>query len=309
MSVVAMAAHGARIDWAKARVIGFSVPADAGEVFDVVELALDDRVVSTAVANRSVFELAQALAGLPLPSREACAFELRVPSGSLLPSQLGQDSVRLTVRSTRGDLVFEHALQGPQELLHMADGAPLDLLYEVQFRGVRDGALHGVVLDKLGSGRQPTLYWRLNEGPPERLWLDSAGDARAHFFLCDLPVKVLSEGRNLLHVTGRDGQPLAVYPIQLGAQGESELQRRVVALEAQVGFLNHLMMSQPSEALPARLALLKSEIVGICSEMLTMQRANFEREALAAVEMALAARAAPASPPPALSRLGLRLGR
>jgi hypothetical protein len=304
-----MAAHGARIDWAKARVIGFSVPSDAGEVFDVVELALDDRVVATAVANRSVFELAQTLAGLPLPSREACAFELRVPSGSLLPSQLSQPSVRLTVRSTRGETVFEHLLQGPQELLQLADGAPLDLLYEVQFRGVRDGALHGVVLDKLGAGKPPALHWRLNEGPSERLLLDSSADGRVHLFVCDLPVKALGEGRNLLHLTGRDGQPLAIYPIQLGAQAESELQRRVVALEAQVSFLNHLMMSQPSEALPARLALLKSEIVGICSEMLTMQRANFERETVAAVEMALAARTTPASPPPAPSRLGLRLGR
>jgi hypothetical protein len=48
-----------------------------------------------------------------------------------------------------------------------------------------------------------------------------------------------------------------------------------------VAFLKRLVLTQNPEALPARLALLKSEIVNICSEMLTLQRTNFEREWLA----------------------------
>ena len=39
-----------------------------------------------------------------------------------------------------------------------------------------------------------------------------------------------------------------------------------------------MVLSQNLDALPARLTLLKGEIIGICSEMMTLQRINFERE-------------------------------
>ena len=51
-----------------------------------------------------------------------------------------------------------------------------------------------------------------------------------------------------------------------------------MALEAELAFLKKMVLSQSLDALPARLTLLKGEIIGICSEMMTLQRINFERE-------------------------------
>ena len=102
-----------------------------------------------------------------------------------------------------------------------------------------------------------------------------------HHFAIPVRTDRLVAGSNAVSVVGPDGQSLGSYPIQVGVAALGESERKLVALEAEVAFLKRLVLTQNPEALPARLALLKSEIVNICSEMLTLQRTNFEREWMA----------------------------
>ncbi|MFZ2986988.1 hypothetical protein [Ideonella sp.] len=279
----------ARIDWSRGRIIGFSVPLVDGTVYDVVHLEVDGRQVASAVANLSVFEFARDLSGFALPSREYSAFEFRIPQGGLLPQQLASASVKLAVHSTTGAVIFEQVLQGLGELLHLTDGVPTDLLFDVEFRGVRSGQVHGIVRSRHGAQVRPVLRVRLNEFEAEPLPLyETSADGQVHHFQVPLRMERLSGGSNLLQVIDAVGQPLGAFPIQLGHTEAVDMDRRVQALEAQVEFLKHLVLTQNTEALPARLAQLKSEVVGVCSEMLTLQRTCFEQETRAAVSMALA---------------------
>lgn len=272
----------ARIDWGHGRIIGFSVPADDALAFDVVQLWLDGRCVASAVANLSVFDFARDLAGLNLPSREHSAFELRIPQAALLPGQVGESPVSLAVRTTRGLPVLETSVQGLHELLRLTDGAPVDLLYQVRFHGLSGGALQGCVINLHGVSQRPALMARLNDQGAEPLaFYESAADGSVHHFSIPVRVDRLVDGVNQISVVGPDDQPLGSYPIQVGVATLGESERKLVALEAEVAFLKRLVLTQNPEALPARLALLKSEIVNICSEMLTLQRTNFEREWLA----------------------------
>lgn len=272
----------ARIDWGHGRIIGFSVPADDALAFDVVQLWLDGRCVASAVANLSVFDFARDLAGLNLPSREHSAFELRIPQAALLPGQAGNGSVELEVRTTRGASVLATAIQGLHELLRLTDGAPVDLLYQVRFHGLASGALQGCVVNLHGVSQRPALLARLNDQSPEPLaFYESAADGSVHHFSIPVRIDRLINGVNQVSVVGPDGQPLGSYPIQVGVATLGESDRKLAALEAEVAFLKRLVLTQNPEALPARLALLKSEIVNICSEMMTLQRTNFEREWLA----------------------------
>lgn len=269
----------ARIDWGHGRVIGYSVPAAEGQAFDVVQLLLDEHCILSAVANRSVFDLARDLAGMKLPAREQSAFELRIPQGCLLPGHLNEGGVKLSVQTAQGTPIFEYLIKGPHELLRLTDGAPADLMYEVQFRQVQDGAVQGIVRDRHGTGVRPQLQVRLNEHPPEPLAIyESSADGRVHLFSVGLRADRLATGANHLHVQTAEGLTMASYPIQLGSGQGGETDRRVSVLEAEVAFLKHLVLNQNNEALPARLALLKGEIVNICSDMLTLQRTNLERE-------------------------------
>lgn len=269
----------ARIDWGQGRIIGFSVPPEEGNSFDVVQLMLDGHCILTAVANRSIFDLARDLAGMRLPAREQSAFELRIPEGSLLPGHLSEAGVRLEIRTARGRPIYEYLIKGPHELLRLTEGAPADLMFEVQFRHLQDGAVHGIVRDRHCTGVRPVLQLRLNEHPPEPLAIyESSGDGRVHHFAATLRADRLSSGINHLHVITPSGQPMASYPIQMGSTQLGETDRRVNVLEAEVAFLKHLVLNQNNEALPARLALLKGEIVNICSDMLSLQRTNLERE-------------------------------
>jgi hypothetical protein len=272
----------ARIDWGRGRIIGFSVPASGDAPFDVVRLYLGEHCVMSAVANLSVFEMARDLAGLRMPSREQSAFELRIPQGGLLPRHLGEGPVALSVRTAAGVPIFETTIDGARELLHLTEGAPVDLLFEVNFRHVQAGAVQGVVRDRHGAGVRPSLQVRLNDHPGEPLAIfNTSADGLVHHFSHPLRADRLHDGVNSLHITSETGQPLASYPIQLGLVTPGDVDRRVAALEAEVSFLKHLVLNQNAEALPARLALLKGEIVGICSEMLTLQRTNLEREFIA----------------------------
>lgn len=272
----------ARIDWGHGRIIGFSVPADDALAFDVVQLWLDGRCVASAVANLSVFDFARDLSGLNLPSREHSAFELRIPQAGLLPAHVGETAVSLEVRTSRGGQVLSTTIQGLHELLRLTDGAPVDLLYQVRFHGLSGGALQGAVINLHGVAQRPALLARLNDQAPEPLaFYESAADGRVHHFAIPVRVDRLVDGANQVSVCGPDGQPLGSYPIQIGASTLGEADRKLAALEAEVAFLKRLVLTQNPEALPARLALLKSEIVNICSEMLTLQRTNFEREWLA----------------------------
>jgi len=272
----------ARIDWGHGRIIGFSVPADDALAFDVVQLWLDGRCVASAVANLSVFDFARDLSGLNLPSREHSAFELRIPQAGLLPAHVGEAAVSLEVRTSRGGQVLSTTIQGLHELLRLTDGAPVDLLYQVRFHGLSGGALQGAVINLHGVAQRPALLARLNDQAPEPLaFYESAADGRVHHFSIPVRVDRLVDGANQVSVCGPDGQPLGSYPIQIGASTLGEADRKLAALEAEVAFLKRLVLTQNPEALPARLALLKSEIVNICSEMLTLQRTNFEREWLA----------------------------
>ncbi|MBT9595573.1 MAG: hypothetical protein IV094_06300 [Vitreoscilla sp.] len=274
----------ARIDWGHGRVIGFSVPADDALAFDVVQLWLDGRCVASAVANLSVFDFARDLAGLHLPSREHSAFELRIPQAALLPGQIGTAPVSLEVRTTRGASVLSTSVQGLHELLRLTDGAPVDLLYEVRFHGLAGGALQGCIINLHRVSQRPALLSQVNDQGPEPLaFYESAADGSVHHFAIPVRTDRLIDGSNSVRVVGPDGQPLGSYPIQVGVAALGDSERKLVALEAEVAFLKRLVLTQNPEALPARLALLKSEIVNICSEMLTLQRTNFEREWLAQV--------------------------
>jgi len=272
----------ARIDWGRGRIIGFSVPGDDALAFDVVQLWLDGRCVASAVANLSVFDFVRDLAGLNLPSREHSAFELRIPQAALLPGQVGESPAMLEVRTARGTPVLETTVQGLHELLRLTDGAPVDLLYQVRFHGLTGGALQGCVINLHRVSQRPALMARLNDQNAEPLaFYESAADGSVHHFSIPVRIDRLVDGTNQISVVGPDGQPLGSYPIQVGVATLGESERKLAALEAEVAFLKRLVLTQNPEALPARLALLKSEIVNICSEMLTLQRTNFEREWLA----------------------------
>lgn len=275
---LAAAAH-ARIDWSRGRLVGTCVPGDGQAAFDVVHLLLDGQDVLTAVANQSAFALGVELAGLPLPAREHAAFEFRIPHRRLLPGQLAQDSVRLEVATSDGEVFFRHDLQGARELLALVDGAPADLLWDVRFTGVRDGAVFGTLSDRHGLGRRPALTVRLNEHPAEPLAVHgSSADSRTHQFSVPLRADRLTSGPNVLTLLGDAEQPVASFAMQMGPATPGDSERRLAALEAQVAFLKRLVLGQFADPLPAKLGLLKSEVVQICSEMLTLQRTNFERE-------------------------------
>jgi hypothetical protein len=273
----------ASIDWVRGRVVGYAVPQGELVAFELVQLFLGDRKVAAMIANISIFDLAQDLAGMPLPSREFSGFELRIPQGGLLASDLAKSESRLSVRTAQGELLFEQMLFGVHELLRLTEGTPTDLLYQVQFRGVRNGAVYGVVIDQHGSGIRPDLQVRFNEGPAQPLAIvDVSGDGNVHHFQVPVRAEALTEGNNLLRIVGSGGQVVASYPMRLGHSGTTDLERRLEALELQIEFLKHLALTNSAEALPARLAQLKSEVVGTCSEMLTLQRVAFEREIQAA---------------------------
>jgi hypothetical protein len=149
----------------------------------------------------------------------------------------------------------------------------------VRFRGLVDGSLHGTVVDRHRTGIRPQLFATLNHHQPEPLALyESSADGTVHHFSIALRADRLVDGANMIRIAAIDGQPLAAYPISLGAQQESSNERRILALEAELSFLKKMVLSQNLDALPARLTLLKGEIIGICSEMMTLQRVNFERE-------------------------------
>jgi hypothetical protein len=269
----------ARIDWASGRIIGFSIADRQSDAFDVVQLHLDGQCLASTVANASVFELARDLAGLELPSRENSAFSLRIPAGGLHSGFTSDSVVHLELKTARGELIFDYYLAGLRDLLRLVDKPPTDLLYRVQFRNLADGALHGNVVDVHRTGIRPQLYFALNDHTPEPLPIyETSADGGVHHFSVSLRVDRLVDGANVLRVTAVDGQPLAAYPISFGAIQEGASERRIAALEAELAFLKKMVLSQSLDALPARLTLLKGEIIGICSEMMTLQRINFERE-------------------------------
>jgi len=202
------------IDWTHGRVLGFAVPADGGVRHERVELCLDGVPVTSAVAQASVFDFTESWGGLALPPQEGCAFALRIPQASLLPSQLNAGAVQLGVRDSQGRWLLEQPLQGPHELLALTEGAPLDLLYTVVFEQVREGVLRGRVHDRHRLGRQPALLARLNDGPEVPLQMAGPMDETGHFaFELALPLEALVEGENWLKVQGLEAQPLASYPI------------------------------------------------------------------------------------------------
>jgi hypothetical protein len=157
---------------------------------------------------------------------------------------------------------------------------PTDLLYDVRFRGLADGSLHGTVVDRHRTGIRPQLFATLNHHTPEPLALyESSADGTVHHFSIALRADRLVDGANVIRIAAIDGQPLAAYPISLGAQQESSSERRIVALEAELAFLKKMVpQPEPRMRSPPGLTLLKGEIIGICSEMMTLQRVNFERE-------------------------------
>ncbi|TDM05602.1 MAG: hypothetical protein C4K60_12670 [Ideonella sp. MAG2] len=177
---------------------------------------------------------------------------------------------------------FKHVLQGPHELMRLTLGTPADLLFDVQFKHLSAGYVHGVVKDKLGTGVRPSLQVKLNEHAPDPLPIyEQSADGRVHFFSVPLKADRLKEGLNHLHVVSATGQPMASYPVHIGNQVIGEADRRIASLEAEVAFLKHMVLNQNNEALPARLAFMKSEIIAICSDMLSLQRVNLERESAA----------------------------
>jgi hypothetical protein len=269
----------ARIDWTKGRVLGFSVADRNSDAFEVVQLHLDGQCVVSGVANRSVFELARDLAGMELPAREHSAFELQIPSRGLHTGMTSDSVVHLEVKTAQGELIYDYYLAGLRDLLRLTDVPPTDLLYDVRFRGLADGALHGTVVDRHRTGIRPRLFATLNHHAPEPLAIyESSADATVHHFSIALRSERFVDGANMIRIAAIDGQPLAAYPISLGATQEASSERRIVALEAELAFLKKMVLSQNLDALPARLTLLKGEIIGICSEMMTLQRINFERE-------------------------------
>lgn len=288
------------IDWASGQVLGFALPDGDDVLFERVTLTLDGLPMASAVANRSVFQLGDAGGGLPVPAREHCGFALRIPQGRLLPSHLEPMSRTLAVEDSRGRCLLETFLPGGVAVLALTEGAPVDLLYEVRFQGVHAGALQGEVRDRLGLGHRPPLCARFNDGPAQPVpWLASAGLPDVHGFEIPLPIDALQAGANWLQITGLEGQPLASYPIRLGPVSEGESAQRLLALEAEVQFLKRLLLtSSDAGAASAPLDLLKSEIVGICSEMLGLQRIHLEREIDARLRLTLGGVAqAPAAAP------------
>ncbi|MCA6215273.1 hypothetical protein KGA65_01840 [Ideonella sp. B7] len=290
-------AGAACIDWAGGQVLGFALPATDDVLYERVTLTLDGLPLVSAVANRSVFELGEAWASLPVPAREQSGFALRIPQRRLLPSHLSAAPLTLAVQDSQGRCLLETSLAGGAAVLALTDGAPVDLLYEVHFQGVEGGSLLGEVRDRLGLGHRPPLCVRFNEGPAQPVpWLGEPAEAGVHRFEIPLAAESLQAGANLLQLTGREGQPLASYPIRLGAAFEGDPAQRLQALETEVQFLKRLLLSPPEGGTGAApLDLLKSEIVGICSEMLGMQRIHLEREIDARLRLALAA--AEPSPP------------
>lgn len=267
------------IDWARGQVLGFAVPADESVRHERVELCLDGVPITSNVAHRSVFDFTEAWGGLPVPPREDCAFSLRIPQATLLPSQLEGDAVQLGVRDSRGRWLLEQKLQCPHEVLALTEGAPLDLLYTVVFEQVRGGLLRGRVHDRHRLGRLPALQARLNDGTPVPLPLAGAMDDAGNFsFELSLRLEALVDGENRLHVQGPEGQPLASYPIRLGPASDSMVEHRLQVLEAEVDFLKQLLLTRPDDTAPARLDLFKTEVIGLCSEMLSLQRVQLERE-------------------------------
>lgn len=279
LSATPVPMRDARIDWTNGRVIGFSVPDRASDTFEVVQLHLDGQCVVSAVANRSVFELARDLAGLELPAREHSAFELRIPTRGLHAGMTSDSVVHLEIKTASGEVIFDYYLAGLRDLLRLTDVPPTDLLYEVRFRALADGSLHGTVVDRHRTGLRPALFVTFNHHQPEPLPIyESSADGTVHHFSIPIRVDRLVDGANVLRVAAVDGQPLAAYPISVGAAQESDSERRLMAVEAELAFLKKMVLSQNLDALPARLTLLKGEIIGICSEMMTLQRVNLERE-------------------------------
>lgn len=269
----------ATIDWSGGRVLGFACSADDTVRYERVVLRLDGVDVTSAVADRSVFEFGEAWAGLSEPAREECAFALRIPQAVLLPAQLDANAVELEVRDGRGTSLLRQRLRSPYEVLALTEGAPVDLLYEVDFGRVRDGLMRGCLRDRYRLGRAPAVLMRFNDGASQPLPLLGGMDEAGEFhFELSLPLEALNEGDNRLQLTGLEGQPLASYPIRLGMGSDSLADRRLQALEAEVRFLKQLLLTRPEEQAPARLDLLKTEMVGLCSEMLNMQRIQLERE-------------------------------
>jgi len=286
----------ARIDWTGGRLIGFAVAARDGDAFEVVQLHLNGQCVLSTVANRSVFDLAKDLAGLDLPSRENTAFELRIPATCLQGGLGGDGIVHVEIRTAAGDVFFDEFLSGLRDMLRLTEQPPMDLLFEVRFRELTGGCLYGTVTDRHHTGIRPALSAVLNQQAPEALAIyESSSDGTVHHFAVALRAERLEEGANLLRVVAADGRPLAAYPITLGISQASESERRIVALEAELAFLKHAVLSQNLDGLPARLSLLKSEIIGICSEMMSLQRVNFEREVFGARATEVPASAAPAT--------------
>lgn len=268
----------ARIDWGKGRIIGYSTPAD-DRAFDVVQVLVNDHCILRATANQSVFNLARDLAGMTLPSRENTAFDIKIPQACLLPDHLQADTVRLELRTSQDTPFYAYTFQSNHELLRLLDGVPADLLFEVSFKGIANGAVMGVVADRVGSGIAPRLLAQLNEHPTEELPLfERSTDGRKHFFSIPIRTDRLQTGRNVLRVLSPTGEPLAAYPIQLGSEAIGESDRRIAALEAEVAFLKQLSLTQPADTLPARMAIMKSEIINICSDMLALQRTTLEAE-------------------------------
>lgn len=283
----------ASIDWAGGRVLGFALPADEGVLHERVTLCLDGVPVTSAVASQSVFALEEAWGGMPLPPREQSCFAMRIPQGRLLPSHLAATQTTLQVQDSQGAVLLEAVLAGLPGLLSLTEGAPVDLLYEVRFRAVVRGEVQGEVFDRHGLGRRPPLRFSFNDGPAQAVpWLDEAAVDGLHRFAIPLPVEQLEQGTNRLCLTGLEGQPLACYPIQLGAGGDGDTSHRLQVLEAEVQFLKQWLLTRPDETAPARLDLLKTEVVGLCSEMLSLQRVQLEREFRAQLDALSAGRQA-----------------
>jgi hypothetical protein len=275
----------AQIDWGEGRIVGYSVPPAEGLAFDVVRLLLDGQCVLSSVANRSVFEpgLGLDLGALPLPAREHSAFALRIPSAHLLPGHVGSAGLQLSLLNSGGHTVFKQTLADLHQLLRLTDGVPVDLLYQVSFSHLEGGRVLGSVRDLHGSGARPALLSRLNDHPALPLLLfDCPFHSEQHYqFAVQLPPDQLSEGDNRLQILSPAGQPMAIYPIQTGHRLQGEADRRIAALEAEVAFLKHLVLNPSTDSLPTRLAVLKSEVINICSDMLSLQRIQIEREAAA----------------------------
>ncbi len=270
-----------RIDWAGGRVVGHHVSDEPTGGPEVVHLLLDGRVVATDIARRPLTEpsLLQALSDLPLPAREASAFELRIAAGAWDGTPPGPAGAELRVETSRGALLWSTRLQQADELQRLLELAPLEQLFEVRFSHLEAGRLHGQVVDRHDSGRRPALCWRLNDAPAQPLqWLDPLTTGPVHDFAVPLDPAGWRDGANRLSVVSPQGLPLATYPIELGQALAGEADRRIAALEAEVAFLKHLALHPQTESVEARLAVFKGELVNLCADMLALQRQQLERE-------------------------------